>query len=208
MQAPVFDGMSRDLGEASTRRGFVRLLGSVAAVGALAVVGSQAADAKKGKRRNKKRKRQPIANPGGQNPGGQNPGGQNEVCRPGTVVAQLNVGGNGAIVSTPVLTQGQAYTFQASGAAALSSLFSFDAEYIFANTNTGTGTDVDSGIDAGLSIDDPTVDNDKAPKWGAYNPNHIYETRFIGKGAPAQLRLHDGDYTDNSGAVLVTITCA
>ena len=65
MQAPVFDGMSRDLGEASTRRGFVRLLGSVAAVGALAVVGSQAADAKKGKRRNKKRKRQPIANPGG-----------------------------------------------------------------------------------------------------------------------------------------------
>ena len=123
-------------------------------------------------------------------------------------MGQLNVGGNGAIVATPVLTQGQAYLFQASGSAALSSVFGFDAEYIFANATPSTGTDVDSGIDAGLSIDDPTVDNDKTPKWGAYNPNHVYETRVIGKGAPAQLRLHDGDYSDNSGSILVTITCA
>jgi hypothetical protein len=135
-------------------------------------------------------------------------GAQPQVCTPGTVVAQLQVGGNGAIVQTPVLTLGQVYRFQASGAAALGGAFSFDAEFIFANADPGTGVDVDSGVDAGLSIDDPTADGDKAPKWGAYNPNHVYETQFVGKGAPAQLRLHDGDYTDNSGSVLATITCA
>jgi hypothetical protein len=201
MKATGLDGFSRELGAGSTRRGFFRLLGSVAAVGAVSALGaSQLSESAAAKRRGKKRRkrnktRQPQPD-------------QNQVCRPGTTVAQLTVGGNGAIVETPVLMQGQKYRFQASGAAALSSLFAFDAEYIFANANTTTGTDVDSGIDAGLSIDDPTADNDKGPKWGAYNPNHIYETDYVGKGRPAQLRLHDGDYTDNSGSVLVTITCA
>jgi hypothetical protein len=202
MKATGLDGFSRELGAGSTRRGFVRLLGSVAAAGAVSALGAgvlseSAAAKRRGKKRGKRKKNttpQPAPT-------------QNQVCRPGTTVAQLNVGGNGAIVETPVLMQGQKYRFQASGAAALSSQFSFDADYIFANANTTTGTDVDSGIDAGLSIDDPTADNDKGPKWGAYNPNHIYETEFVGKGKPAQLRLHDGDYTDNSGSVLVTITC-
>jgi hypothetical protein len=212
MKAMVLDGISRDLGDRSTRRGFVRFLGSVAAVGAVAVVGSHAADAKKGKRRNKKRKRQPIANPGGQNPGGQNPGGQNEACRPGTLVASLAVPYNNTIVQTPVLTLGQVYTFRASGAAAASSTYSTDAEYGFLTSNPNDLSQVydflASGIDAGLSIDDPTDDTSKSPKWGAYNPSHVYETQFTGKGAPAQLKMHDGDYSDNSGSVLVTITCA
>ncbi len=211
MKATRFDGISREPGPGTTRRRVVRLLGS-AAVGAVALVGSGATDAK---RKRKKRSCKAVrCQPGFRcvkgkcqpDDTGDPPGG--EVCRPGTLVAQLTAGGNGAVVPTPLLTQGQAYTFQASGAAALSSVFSFDAEYIFATADPSTGVDVDSGVDAGLSIDDPTVDNDKAPKWGAYNPEHIYETQFIGKGQPAQLRLHDGDYTDNSGAVLVTITCA
>jgi hypothetical protein len=194
MQSMILDDLSRQLGDDATRRGFVRRLGSIAALGALGAVGastlSESATAKR--RRKKKGKNQA----------------QQQVCPPGTLVAQLNVGGNGAIVQTPVLTQGQAYTFQASGAAALSSVFSFDADFIFANADPSTGVDVDSGIDAGLSIDDPTVDANKSPKWGAYNPNHVYETQFVGKGAPAQLRMHDGNFTDNSGSVLVTITCA
>ena len=38
MQAPVFDGITRDLGEVSTRRRFFRLLGGAAALGAVAAV--------------------------------------------------------------------------------------------------------------------------------------------------------------------------
>jgi hypothetical protein len=54
-------------------------------------------------------------------------------------VAQLSVGGNGAIVQTPELIQGQTHPFQASGARALSSVFSFDADFIFANADPSTG---------------------------------------------------------------------
>jgi hypothetical protein len=213
MRAPAFDGISRELADESTRRGLFRLFGGVAALGALGVVGvsslGESAEARRrGKKRRKKNKKRPEQGQPGQGQPGQGQSGQSQTCAPGTFVAQLNVGGNGAIVETPVLAQGQAYRFQASGAAALSSLYSFDAEYIFSNTNTSTGVDVDSGIDAGLSIDDPTVDDSKSPKWGAYNINHVYETQYIGKGRPAQLKMHDGDYSDNSGSVLVTITCA
>lgn len=194
MQARILDDRSRRLGDDSTRRGFLRQIGILATVGTLGLAGaSSLGEYATAKRRRKKKGKQR---------------GRNQACPPGSLVAQLSVGGNGAIVQTPVLIQGQAYTFQASGAAALSSVFSFDADFIFANADPSTGVDVDSGIDAGLSIDDPTIDDNKSPKWGAYNPNHVYETQFIGKGAPAQLRMHDGNFTDNSGSVLVTITCA
>src|SRR3954447_10252624 len=127
MQSMILDDLSRQLGDDATRRGFVRRLGSIAALGALSAVGastlSEPATAKR--RRKKKGKNQ-----------------AQQVCPPGTLVAQLNVGGNGAIVQTPVLNQGQAYIFQASGAAALSSVFSFDADFIFANADPSTGVDV------------------------------------------------------------------
>ena len=84
-------------------------------------------------------------------------------------------------------------------------IVSLGADFILSNADPSTGVDVDSGIDAGLSIDDPMVDGSKSAKWGAYNASHVYETQFIGKGRPAQLRMHDGDYSDNSGSVLVTI---
>ena len=53
MNGTAFDGISRDLGQRSTRRGFLRLLGGAAAVGAVATVGlggkSQAKKKKPGK---------------------------------------------------------------------------------------------------------------------------------------------------------------
>ena len=205
MKATVLDEFSRDLGDRSTRRGFVRLLGSVAAVGAVAVVGSHAAEAKKGKRRNKRHKRQPRET------SGQTPGGQNEVCRPGAPVAQLSVPYDGTSVQTPVLAQGQAYLFQVTGAAATNGEASVDAEYGFLTAdpnNIAAVVDVPVGIDVGLSIDDDTTDGSILPNWGPYNASHIYERRVIGQGRPVSLKLHDGVYVDNSGAVNVTITCA
>lgn len=175
----------------TTRRGVLRLVSSAAAVAAVGTLGAfglgEPAEARRRKRKRKKNR---------------------NVCPAGKVVAQLQVSGNGTIIETPALIQGQKYRVQASGSAALSNVYGFDAEYIFANADPSKGTDADSGIDAGLSIDDPTADNDKSPKWGAYNPNHVYETIYIGTGKPAQLRMHDGDYTDNSGSVLVTFSCA
>ena len=38
MQAPVFDGIARDLGAVSTRRSFIRLLGGAVALGAVVTV--------------------------------------------------------------------------------------------------------------------------------------------------------------------------
>jgi hypothetical protein len=182
--------------EQTTRRGVLRLIGSAATVATVGTFGAFGISEPAAARRRKRGKRK------------KNQGGQTTVCPAGQVVAQLQVSANGTIIETPVLIQGQKYRVQAAGSAALSSQFGFDAEYIFANADPSQGTNADSGIDAGLSIDDPTADNDKSPKWGAYNPNHVYETTYIGKGKPAQLRLHDGDYTDNSGSILVTFSCA
>jgi hypothetical protein len=145
MPATIRDALSRPLGDDATRRGVLRRLGSLTILSALGAAGAGAlpASAPARRRRKKKHKQQ----------------GQKQACPSGTLVAQLSVGGNGAIVQTPVLLQGQTYTFQASGAAALSSVFSFDADFIFANADPSTGVDVDSGIDAGLSIEDPRIDD-------------------------------------------------
>ena len=175
---------------------------------ALTVVGSQEADARKGKRGRKKGKkgnRQPI------DPGGQTPGGQTEVCRPGMPVAQLAGPYTGVAVQTPVLTQGQAYQFRVTGAAATNGEASVDAEYGFLTadpTNIAAVVDVPVGIDVGLSIDDDTTDGDILPNWGPYTASHIYERQVLGQGRAVSIKLHDGVYTDNSGAVNVTITCA
>ena len=182
--------------EQTTRRGFLRVLGSFTTVTTLGAIGAFSVGEPTAARRRKRGKRK------------KNHGGQANLCPAGQVVSQLQVSGNGSIAQTPALIVGQKYRVQASGSAALSNVYGFDAEFIFAIADPSQGTDVDSGIDAGLSIDDPTADDNKSPKWGPYNPNHVYETTYIGTGKPAQLRMHDGDYTDNSGAVLVTFSCA
>jgi hypothetical protein len=58
MKARAFDGISRELGDVSTRRGFLRLLGGATAVGAVAAVGlGESASAKR-----KKKKCKPTCN--------------------------------------------------------------------------------------------------------------------------------------------------
>ena len=188
MKAPVVDEFSRDLGQVSTRRGLVRLLGGVAALGAVTMVGRGEADAKKKPKKKKKK-----------------------TCKRGTQVAQLAVPYNGVPVLTPVLKQGQTYTVQVSGAAATNATHSVDAEYDFITAdpnNPATVTDIAVGWDVGLSIDDATpADMTKPTRWGPYNPTHVYTQQIIGQGRAASLLMLDSIYTDNSGAVSVTITC-
>jgi hypothetical protein len=151
---------------------------------------------KKGKQK-KKRKKQ------------KNEQAQKQACTPGSTVAQLSVPYTGAPVLTPVLAQGQVYTVQVSGAAPTNAVHSVDAEYDFITATPNDLTKVTdvAVVDIGLSIDDPTTDATKTPKWGPYNPAHVYSQQIIGQGRPATLLMQDSVYTDNSGAVSVTITC-
>ena len=76
MKAQEFDGISRDLGQVSTRRSLTRLLGGVAALGATVMVGRGEADAKKSKKTKKK------AKPGSSGPAG-SPGATGATGAPG-----------------------------------------------------------------------------------------------------------------------------
>ena len=70
MKAQAFDGVSRDLGQVSTRRSMTRLLGGVAALGAAVVASRGEADAKKSKKKNKKAKPGAAGPPGPTGPAG------------------------------------------------------------------------------------------------------------------------------------------
>jgi hypothetical protein len=222
MNPGVIDGISRELQGVSTRRSIVRLLGSAAALGAVALVGleveakgkphaTRQADAKaKGKGKGtaalegKKRKKPKHPRPKPQPQPQPQPV---PVCQVGTQVTQLSVPYTGVPVLTPVLAAGQVYTVQVSGFAATNATHSVDAEYDFLNATPATIADANATVDVGLSIDDATTDLAKSPKWGPYNPAHVYSQKIIGQGRPASLLMQDSAYGDNSGAVTVTITC-
>lgn len=190
MKATALEGISRELGSVSTRRGFMKLLGGMTAVAAVSAVGIAEPAIARRKKKSKK--------------------GQSAVCRPGKQIARLSVPGNGQTVLTPLLLKGQVYEFEASGSYATNAVHQHDAEYDFIPATAGDASkavDAFGGVDTGLSIDDATVDATKSPRWGAYNPNHVYTIQVVGRGRPATLQNHDSVFTDNSGALTVTIRC-
>jgi hypothetical protein len=84
MKAQAFDGISRDLGQVSTRRSLTRLLGGVAALGAVVIGGRGEAEAKKSKKKK--------AKPGAPGPAG--PAGATGPAGPaGAPGAPLSLGG-------------------------------------------------------------------------------------------------------------------
>ena len=129
------------------------------------------------------------------------------VCTPGAEIARLTVPYTGVAVLTPVLAAGQVYRVQVSGAAPTNATHSVDAEYDFLTATPATFVDNNATVDVGLSIDDATTDLSKSPKWGPYNPAHIYEQQIVGQGRPASLLMQDSVYGDNSGSVTVVISC-
>jgi hypothetical protein len=202
--------VARDLGEHTSRRGFLRMLGSAAAVGAVGATGLiKASEAKRKKKGKNKCQRCTLEEHciKGKCVLKDRFDQQTTTCHPGAPVAQLSVPYTGVAVLTPVLAQGQVYTVQVSGSAPTNATHSVDAEYDFLNAAPNTTVDVAGTVDVGLSIDDATVDTSKSPKWGAYNPAHVYSQQIIGQGRPASLLMQDSVYSDNAGAVSVTITC-
>jgi hypothetical protein len=195
MNGPVFDAITRDMEEVSTRRGFVRLLGGAAAIGAMVAVGHAAPAVAKRNKKNRKRKKKGNATGNTQTP--------QTTCQPGAQIGAVSVPATGATVSTPVLTQGQRYRLRASGFWSSNATNGQDAfaDFPFANPNAPVTTF--QGVRLGLSVDGGSAD-----VWGSYNTNHVYEREVVGQGAALTLRCSDLIHTDNSGAVLVEVLCA
>ena len=190
MKAPVFDAVTRDLGEVSTRRKFIRLLGGAAAMGAVvAVAHAEPADAK---RRRRKRRKPNTPQPG-----------QNQVCQAGKLVGAVSVPASGAKVSTPILVAGQRYRLRASGFWNTNANDGNDAAAAFPFANPNAPVTVAGGVRVGLSVNDGSPD-----VWGSYTTTHIYEHVVVGKGAALTLHYVDPITADNSGSLLVDVFCA
>ena len=188
MKAPVFDGIARDMGEASSRRTFVRLVGGVAAMGAIAAVSrGESAEAKKGRKKRGKRKKQ-------------TPG---QTCQSGTQVGAVSVPATGVAVNTPVLTQGQRYRLRASGFWSSNATHGQDAFADFEFADPTKVVTTFQGVRLGLSVDGGSAD-----VWGTYTTGHVYEREVIGQGKALSLRYTDPIVTDNSGSLLVDDFCA
>ncbi len=189
MQVPGIDGIARELGEVSTRRSVLRLLGGAVAMGAVAVVsrGESAEAKRKGKKKNKNK--------------GQ--GQQQTICQTGTQIGAVSVPGTGVSVSTPVLVAGQRYRLRASGFWASNATNGQDAFADFPFADPTKPNLSFQGTRLGLSVNGGSPD-----QWGSYNTGHVYEREIVGQGAALSLRCSDVVFTDNSGAVLVEILCA
>jgi hypothetical protein len=126
---------------------------------------------------------------------------------PPHVIESVSVPGLGTSVSsTMTLAAGVTYRLRASGIYTIGGGTDGlgDAEFWdFA----GGEKDLcdDAFTDAGLAIDDPIVDGAKAPKWGGYRIDHVYESDFVGKGAPISATIHDVSPGNNSGSLMLEI---
>src|SRR5262249_2365876 len=134
---------------------------------------------------------------------------------PGSVLETISVSCRGEAVSSKLtLAAGANYRLRASGTCVSGRFAALDAEYAFDpkdTTNKSYADQCGAGygfVQYGIAIDDPTVDKVKTPKWGAYDPAHIYEIDFTGKGAPITLTYQDCILGDNSGSLTVEILCS
>ena len=120
------------------------------------------------------------------------------------VVDTLSVPSDGtAVVSTVVLDLGATYRLRASGTVVTnpSNNWRADAEYY----DFATQSDTTLGVDIGIAVDDPIVDENRSPRWGPYNADHIYTVTMIGEGAPIVASYHDGNFSNNSGSFTLQI---
>lgn len=122
------------------------------------------------------------------------------------VVETLTVPANGVqVTSTLALDAGVTYRLRASGT------------WVIQN-NIGNGTRADAewwnfedlqdgviGVDVGLAINDTSNDAIRTPKWGPYNPSHVYEVDWVGDGQPIVAMMHDGNYANNTGSLTLDI---
>jgi hypothetical protein len=119
----------------------------------------------------------------------------------------LTVPGNGmAVTSSVILAAGITYRLLASGTYDIGGGTAADAEYWnFANPGGPLDLSDDNFTDAGLAVDDVTGTNIKQPRWGPYQPSHIYQVDFNGAGSTVVANIHDDFPSNNHGALTLEI---
>jgi hypothetical protein len=108
----------------------------------------------------------------------------------------------GAVTSTNMLRTGIRYRLRARGTIYVDLQIMADAEFWRVPEQP---EDVISTVDVGLAVNDPTIDNIRTPRWGAYRNTHIYEVEWVGNGGPIVAQFHDGNFTTNSGMLTLEI---
>lgn len=110
------------------------------------------------------------------------------------------------VVSTTALRVGVAYELRVSGTFYIAGGTDPYGDADYWDFAAGAKDKCDDGFtDAGLAIDDPTVDGDKQPHWGPYDASHRYQLGFVGKGAPIAATIHDAAPGNNTGMLTLEI---
>lgn len=105
------------------------------------------------------------------------------------------------VISTTQLASGVTYHLRAFGIASVIDGIDGDAEYYdFANPKDNACCE-----DVGIGIDDPIVDLDTTPDWGPYNPQHVYEIEWVGRGGTISAAYQDTVYGNNTGILTLQI---
>jgi hypothetical protein len=124
----------------------------------------------------------------------------------------ISVPVDGSTRSSEILTEGKNYRITVSGTFSDGSRLA-DAEYAdFSNIPSslqdicfGTGSPGIPNVDLGIGIDDTVNDDNKSPRWGNFNSNHVYTLDLVGQGMPLTFNYHDCDYFGNVGSLTITI---
>lgn len=117
----------------------------------------------------------------------------------------LTVPATGEVVpSTAPLRAGASYQLVASGVVSVRDGYSGDADYYWDDV-FGIGGDSAGGVDIGLAIDDPTIDETRSPDWGEYSSGHSYQAEVTGTGAALAAQFHDPNFGNNSGSLTLEI---
>lgn len=116
--------------------------------------------------------------------------------------------GRTPITSTISLQAGTTYRLRGSGMSANTGgpgpNSSFDVEWAFSDD----GAELDTGgTDFGVKFEPDVPDGGGlAPRWGAYEPTHVYEVLYTPTSSgPVTFSFRDTAYGDNSGSLTVEI---
>lgn len=145
---------------------------------------------------------------GGATGGGGSGGAGGEAEPEWVVVETLTVPVDGSTVtSTTVLGSAGTYRLRASGTFTISTTSNIlaDAEYFDFSAPPGSVTDSGTTVDHGLAIDDSSVDLNRSPKWGSYDPSHVYVVDHPGKDLPVVAQFHDEVVSNNEGSLTLEI---
>ena len=115
----------------------------------------------------------------------------------------LDVPASGVAVSTDLpLTPGAHYTITATGTFVLSYNAHCDAEWAIDDDGTRIRDYIcdNNSVDAGLQVDGVNV------SWGPYAETHVYSRPWQGQGTLLTFHIQDCVYSDNTGALNITVT--